>query len=151
MLLAGATATEVRTRLLAQGMNPEWLKLGALTQMKHRMPGTTRQLLDHGPNGSGLIPWQLLGEDRHHSWAIILRYMHPDRLTPIPQTIQDKTASLLRRLSTEDSVINYDVRHEKHWHTVPRRWKTDSISGIKIPVDTGIIRNPFVDDEGNPR
>lgn len=148
----GVPTPEVLKSLADLGMPEGMLTYAAIRDRRYKDLKSPRQLLDHGRSGSGLIPWSpMSSDDRMHHWAACLRFMHPDRQAPIPEKYVAAVGSLHRRLAESDSVINYDLDHDPHWHMVPRRWKTDPISGIMIPVDTGIIRNPFVDDEGNPR
>lgn len=147
----GVPTPAVLERLKEQGMPEGMLTYSAVKDMRYRDLRAPRQLLDHTRSGSGLIPWSMPQEDNQHHWAACLRFMHPDRKAPIPERYIRAIASLRARLAENDRVINYDPGHDPHWHMVPRRWKADPISGIRIPVDTGIIRNPFIDDEGNPR
>lgn len=99
-------------------------------------------------NHKQLIPWSMVcQEDRVHHFHILLRYMHPDRVD-VPTVRQISIRNLKRQLLVADEVINYDPDHDPHWHRVKRRYREDPISGLRVPVDTGIIRDPRIDDEG---
>ena len=88
-----------------------------------------------------LLPWVVAMEHRGLYPAQMLRlegrYRNGDDISSIKRTALERWKV---KLAVEDAVVHYDADTPQGWHYVPRR----------VDVDVDLIRDPALDDGGNP-
>lgn len=101
-------------------------------------------------DASKYVPWKLERKDWSAYYAKGLRAYGKMRelgRDAVAQGSRDLADAMIASLTEEQKVITYTP--EGGFDRVDRRWRTLEC-GIKVPVDEGWIRDPRIDNEGNP-
>lgn len=133
MLRRGMTQQEVADRYgVSQGAVSAAIARGVIKDIAY----------DRTATDETAIPWHpVRPEHRNLHLARMLRAAARRRRgessAPVVEAQLDK---FLQSAEQADFVVHYDPDTERGWFRVPRR----------VGIDTGLIRNPYLDDDGNP-
>lgn len=131
---------DVLRELTEQGVDMTADRLRALASFHGRSRGGH----PHRAKQTGLIPWVLLQEHRMHNYMRLLRW-EARRRTKAPLSDQQLTQldSWKGHLLDNDLVVHYDGVNKPV--LVPRRYTRVEGSGVLVPLDTDLIRDPSIE------
>lgn len=144
VMAEGMRPQQAREHLIDRGMPETWFTVKAVRMIRFRAEVPSQNV-----NAEKYIPWELAIEHRDLQVAQNLRAMaRKEQGMPIADQRRMLMDNFMRRLQAEDLVVHYDPVNG--FARVPRRYKIIPPVGLVVPVDTGWVRDPFLDDGGNP-
>lgn len=135
MLRGGATQAEVIAEHARRNITVRQSTISTAIKDGRIKYSTNRGLTRMG------VPWKLKPEHRYLSPARMLRIQaRYDQGLPLSETLEKQRERWIAGLMLDNTVIHYDPETPEGFWRFPRR------EGI----DTWYVREPWIDDDGNP-